>query len=123
MADNLNTPFVLGIFRPRIYIPAGLTPDEESYIVRHEHTHIRRFDHIVKPFAFLVLSIHWFNPLAWLAFVLMSTDMELSCNERVIREMGCNIKKAYSASLLSLASGRRILNGSPLAFGEGNVKG
>jgi beta-lactamase regulating signal transducer with metallopeptidase domain len=122
-ADNLKTPFVLGIFRPRMFIPAGLSTEEKSYIVRHEQTHIRRFDHIIKPFAFLVLSIHWFNPLAWIAFVLMGTDMELSCDERVIKEMGGAIKKAYSASLLSLATGKRILNGSPLAFGEGNVGG
>lgn len=122
-ADNLKTPFVLGILRPRVFIPAGLAAEEKSYIIRHEQTHIRRFDHIVKPFAFLVLSIHWFNPLVWIAFVLMGTDMELSCDERVIKEMGGEIKKAYSSSLLSLATGRHILNGSPLAFGEGNVKG
>ncbi|MEG6510615.1 M56 family metallopeptidase [Desulforamulus ruminis] len=122
-ADNLKTPFVLGVFKPSIYIPAGLTAEEKSYIIRHEQAHISRFDHIVKPFAFLVLSIHWFNPLVWVAFLLMSTDMELSCDEKVIREMGYDIKKAYSASLLSLASGRRILNGNPLAFGEGDVKG
>lgn len=121
--NNLKTPFVLGIFRPRIYIPAGLTAEEKGYIIRHEHTHIRRFDHIVKPFAFLVLSIHWFNPLVWIAFLLMSDDMELSCDEKVIKDMGNDIKKAYSALLLSLASGKRIINGSPLAFGEGNVKG
>jgi beta-lactamase regulating signal transducer with metallopeptidase domain len=122
-ADNLKTPFVLGIFRYKIYIPAGLTQEEGSYIIRHEQTHIRRLDHVIKPFAFLILSIHWFNPLVWIAFVLMSTDMELSCDERVIREMGGKIKKAYSASLLSLATGRHVINGSPLAFGEGNVKG
>jgi beta-lactamase regulating signal transducer with metallopeptidase domain len=122
-ANNLKTPFVLGIFRPRIYVPTGLTAEEKSFIILHEQTHIRRFDHIVKPFAFLVLSIHWFNPMVWIAFLLMSSDMELSCDEKVIKEMGGEIKKAYSTSLLSLATGRPILNGSPLAFGEGNVKG
>lgn len=122
-ADNLKTPFVLGVIRPKIYIPVELTADEKSYIIRHEQTHIRRCDHIVKPFAFLLLSIHWFNPLVWLAFHLMSTDMELSCDERVIKEMGGEIKKAYSESLLSLATGKHIINGSPLAFGEGNVQG
>ena len=122
-ADNLKTPFVLGIFKPRIFIPAGLTTEEKNYIIRHEQTHIRRLDHIIKPFAFMVLSLHWFNPLVWIAFVLMSTDMELSCDEKVIKEMGGEIKKPYAASLLSLATGKRILNGSPLAFGEGNVKG
>lgn len=120
-ADNLKTPFVLGIFKPKIFIPDGLTEEEKGYIIRHEQTHIRRFDHIVKPFAFLVLSIHWFNPLVWIAFVLMGTDMELSCDERVIKEMGNEVKKAYSASLLSMATDKRIINGSPLAFGEGNV--
>lgn len=122
-ADSLKTPFVLGIFSPRIYIPAGLTAEEKVYIIQHEKTHIRGFDHIIKPFAFFILSIHWFNPLVWIAFLLMSSDMELSCDERVIKEMGNKIKKAYSTSLLSLAMGKRILNGSPLAFGEGNVKG
>lgn len=122
-ADNLKTPFVLGIFRPGIYIPTGLTEEEKVYIIRHEQTHIRRLDHIIKPLAFLVLSIHWFNPLVWIAFVVMSTDLELSCDERVIKEMGSGIKKAYSKSLLSLAAQKHIINGSPLAFGEGNVKG
>lgn len=121
--NHLKTPFVLGLFRPRIFIPAALSAEEKSYIIRHEQTHIRRFDHIIKPFAFLVLSIHWFNPLVWIAFALMGTDMELSCDERVIKEMGGAIKKPYSISLLSLATERRIINGSPLAFGEGNVRG
>jgi len=120
-ADNLKTPFVLGIFKPRIFIPAGLADEEKGYIIRHEQTHIRRFDHIIKPFAFLILSIHWFNPLVWYAFAAMGNDMELSCDERVIREMGGEIKKAYSSSLLSLAAEKRILNGSPLAFAEGDV--
>lgn len=123
VADNLKTPFVLGVFRPKIYLPAGLTEEERGYIIRHERTHILRFDHIVKPFAFLILTIHWFNPLVWAAFFLMSADMELSCDERVIREMGFGIKKAYSSSLLSLSTGKRTVNGGPLAFGEGNVKG
>lgn len=122
-AANLKTPFVFGIFRPQIYIPKGLKEEEKAYIIRHEQTHIRRLDHIIKPFAFLVLSIHWFNPMVWIAFALMSTDMELSCDERVIKEMGSEIKKAYSVSLFSLAAGKRIINGSPLAFGEGDVKG
>lgn len=122
-ADNLKTPFVLGILSPRIFIPAGLAAAEKGYIIRHEQTHIRRFDHIIKPFGFLVLSIHWFNPLVWIAFIMMGTDMELSCDESVIKEMGSEVKKAYSASLLSLATGKPIVNGSPLAFGEGDVGG
>ncbi len=121
-ADNLKTPFVIGFFRPRIYIPAGLGEEERRYVLLHEQTHIRRFDHVMKFAAFLILCVHWFNPLAWLAFVLMSADMEHSCDERVLRELGGGIKKAYSASLLSLAAGRRVINASPLAFGEGGVK-
>lgn len=121
-SKNLKTPFVLGLIRPKIYLPAGLNATERSYILLHEQTHIQRKDHIIKILAFLVLSIHWFNPLVWIAFILMSKDMELSCDERVLNEMDEGIKKPYANSLLSLATGRHILNGSPLAFGEGNVR-
>ena len=120
-AENLKTPFVLGFIRPKIYLPVGLDVEEKRYILLHEQTHIHRYDHIIKPFAFLILSIHWFNPLVWIAFMLMSMDMELSCDERVLKEMDDDIKKPYATSLLSLATGKHILNGSPLAFGEGNV--
>ena len=122
-AGNLKTPFVFGFIRPKIYLPAGLNIEERAYILLHEQTHIDRKDHIIKLFAFLILSIHWFNTLVWIAFILMSKDMELSCDERVLKEMDEGIKKPYANSLLSLAAGRRIFNGSPLAFGEGNVKG
>jgi len=120
---NLQTPFVLGLVRPKIYLPVGLSKEEQNYILIHEQTHIHRKDHIIKIIAFLIVSIHWFNPLVWIAFVLMSTDMELSCDERVLKVMDEDIKKPYANTLLSLATGRHILNGSPLAFGEGNVKG
>ena len=123
VAKNLKTPFVLGLIRPKIYLPVGLNVEERSYILLHEQTHINRNDHIIKILAFLILSVHWFNPFVWVAFVLMSTDMELSCDERVLKEMNGDIKKPYANSLFSLATGRHILNGSPLAFGEGNVKG
>lgn len=122
-AKNLKTPFVLGMLKPKIYLPVGLSAEERGYILLHEQTHIQRKDHIIKIFAFLILSIHWFNPLVWIAFMLMSTDMELSCDERVIKEMGEDIKKPYANSLLSLAVGRHMVSSSPLAFGEGNVSG
>ena len=121
-ADNIKTPFVLGFIKPKIYIPSELKQEEKGYIILHEQTHIKRRDHIVKLLAYFTLCIHWFNPLVWLSFVLMSTDMELSCDEKVLRVLGTGIKKDYSASLLSLSTGRRIINGSPLAFGEGGVK-
>ncbi|MFJ5717429.1 M56 family metallopeptidase [Neobacillus sp. NPDC093127] len=121
-AKNLKTPFVLGLIRPKIYLPVGLNVEERGFILLHEQTHIHRKDHIIKILAFLILSIHWFNPLVWIAFKLMSTDMELSCDEQVLKEMNEDIKKPYANSLLSLATRKHIFNGSPLAFGEGNVK-
>lgn len=122
-AKNLKTPFVLGLINPKIYLPVGLSKEERNYILLHEQTHIHRKDHIIKTLAFIILSIHWFNPFVWVAFMLMSADVELSCDERVLKEINEDVKKPYANSLLSLATGRHILNGSPLAFGEGNIKG
>ncbi|WP_130862321.1 M56 family metallopeptidase [Bacilliculturomica massiliensis] len=121
--DTVETPFVFGILRPAIYLPPGLGGKEKGYILEHERTHIRRLDHIVKPLMYLAVCIHWFNPLAWAAFALMSEDMELSCDESVIRRMGSQVKKEYSASLLALSANKRFLGGCPLAFGEKNAKG
>jgi len=118
----IKSPFVLGIFSPKIYLPAGLLPHERGYILLHEQTHIRRHDHIVKLMAFFILCLHWFNPLAWLAFLLMGADMEMSCDEEVMKELGGDITADYSMSLVRIATGRRILSGSPLAFGEGGTK-
>ncbi|MEK4064643.1 MULTISPECIES: M56 family metallopeptidase [unclassified Paenibacillus] len=120
---GLATPFVFGAIRPKIYLPAELGEHERGYILKHEQVHIKRLDHLIKPLAFAVLCIHWFNPLVWIAFVLMSEDMELSCDESVIRQLGSGIKKDYSTSLLTLSAGRRFIGGSPLAFGENNTKG
>jgi beta-lactamase regulating signal transducer with metallopeptidase domain len=86
-ANNLKTPFVLGLINPKIYLPVGLSKEEQNYILIHEQTHIYRKDHIIKILAFLIVSIHWFNPLVWIAFILMSRDMELSCDERVLKVM------------------------------------
>lgn len=121
--DNIKTAFVFGLINPKIYLPNNLSKNEESYIIKHEETHIKRMDHISKFAAFLIVSIHWFNPLVWLAYYLMGEDMELSCDEAVIKEMGYAIKKDYSNSLLSLSIGKRIIGGSPIAFGENNTKG
>lgn len=103
-------------------MPVGLSNDEQKYILMHEMTHIQRKDNIIKALAFAIAAIHWFNPLVWLAFILMSADMEMSCDEKVLKVMNGDIKKPYAQSLLSLAVGRHILTGNPLAFGEGNVK-
>lgn len=119
--ENLETPFVCGIFLPKIYLPKVFAGEERAYILLHEQTHIRRGDHIVKVFFWLALCVHWFNPLVWAAFFLCGRDMEMSCDEAVIRKMGSGVKKEYSASLLNLATGRKIVGGVPLAFGEGDT--
>lgn len=118
----IGSPCVIGIFRPKIYLPFGLNPSEKSYILKHEQIHIKRFDHLLKPAAFLTLCIHWFNPLVWVAFLLMSRDMEMSCDESVVKALGSTIKKDYSASLLAFAVPKNILRASPLTFGEGNTE-
>ena len=122
LADSIGTPFVMGIIRPKIYLPSVLSEQEQGYIIFHEQHHIRRGDHIIKLLAFLALCIHWFNPLVWVAFALSSKDMEMSCDEAVVKKLGESIRTDYSASLLSLATGRRIIAGTPLAFGEGDTK-
>ena len=122
LADHIASPFVMGVICPKIYLPSKLSEREQDYIILHEQMHIRRFDHIIKIVAFLVLTVHWFNPLVWLAFILCVKDMEMSCDESVIKHMDTDIRKEYSASLLSLAAGRKIVAGIPLAFGEGDTK-
>ncbi|MCI8370802.1 MAG: hypothetical protein HFI75_00105 [Lachnospiraceae bacterium] len=122
IVPQLETPLVFGIIHPRIYLPVGLTAEEIPYILEHERVHIRRRDYLVKPLAFLLLCIHWFNPLVWLAFFCMDKDMEMSCDEAVLKKLGHKIKQDYSTSLLSLACGRTFFNGGPLAFGEQGVK-
>lgn len=120
--ENIPSPFVLGIINPKIYLPIALPENQWDYIIKHEETHIKRLDYLVKPLAFLVLCIHWFNPIVWISFLLMNKDMEMSCDEHVLKEMGTDIKKAYSSSLLSLAEDRKIIGASPLAFGESSTK-
>ncbi len=120
-SDKVTTPFVLGIFLPKIYLPFGLEKDDEEYALLHERYHIKRCDHIVKPLAFLILSLHWFNPLFWIAFKLMNNDMEMSCDEFVIAGKE-NIKKNYSTLLVSFAANKRFPRPCPLAFGENGIK-
>lgn len=122
-AEELSMPFAFGIVKPRIYLPVQLQGEERKYVIEHEKVHIARKDYLIKILAYAAACIHWFNPLVWIAFALMETDMEMSCDEAVLRKMGLNIKKEYSMALLSLATGRMVLQGGPLAFGEGKVKG
>ena len=123
IADDIKSPFVVGLIRPRIYLPCNLSEKEQEYIILHEKHHIKRLDHVVKALAFIALAIHWFNPLVWVAFILAGKDMEMSCDEAVIQKVGSDVRADYSASLLTLATGRRIIAGTPLAFGEGDTNG
>jgi beta-lactamase regulating signal transducer with metallopeptidase domain len=122
LVDDLKTPFVMGFIHPRIYMPLALSNKEQQLIILHEQTHIRRFDPMIKMFSFFVLCVHWFNPLVWIAFFSSIKDMEMSCDEAVIKLLGYNVKKDYSSSLLSLSSDRYIMGGIPLAFSEGDTK-
>lgn len=120
---SVGSPFILGVFRPRVYLPAGLWGMPRKFILCHERAHLRRLDHIVKPICWMALALHWFNPAAWLAFILMSRDIEAACDEAVIRRLGPKVKADYSATLLSLATNGRVPAPCPLAFDEGDAKG
>lgn len=120
-SDRVDSPFVLGFFPPKIYLPLGLSGDTRRYVLLHERAHIRRGDHIVKVLAFLALAVHWFNPLLWLSWFLSCRDMEAACDEAVLRRSPEDIRKHYSAALLSLAAAHPLR--VPLAFGENGVKG
>lgn len=122
-SGNIYTAFVLGIISPKIYIPEAVAKEELEYILCHEKTHIKRMDHIFRFIAYLVLGIHWFNPLVWIAFYLSGKDMEMACDEAVIEQLGSKVKTDYSQSLLNFTTRDYKLNVSPLAFGEGNTKG
>ena len=122
ICDYINTPFILGIIKPKIYLPSSMEPDAASHVLSHERSHIARCDHWWKPFGYLLLSIYWFNPLLWLAYILLCRDIELACDEKVIRDMEVPQKKAYSEALLSCSVNRRYVAACPLAFGEVGVK-
>ncbi len=121
-SDKIRSPFILGFTSPRIYIPFGLGEQERLYILQHERFHLKRKDHLIKPLSFCMLTIHWFNPLVWFAFMLMTKDMEMSCDEKVLSETGTDIIHEYSSSLLSFAANRRFPVASPLAFGETDIR-
>jgi len=118
--DKIRTPFVLGFISPKIYFPTTLDPTQHDYIVKHEQTHIKRRDYLVKTFAYIVLALHWFNPLMWVSYLLMSKDMEMSCDEAVLKQTDRDIRGNYSSSLLNLSMEKASLL-NPIAFGESNV--
>ena len=119
--DRIPSPFVLGIIRPRIYIPFRMPKQEQAYILAHEQCHIRRLDPLWKLIAFLLLAVYWWNPLVWCAFFYLVRDMEMSCDEAMIEQFGNEIKQGYSNSLLSFAMERHPYSFAPIAFGEGDA--
>ena len=120
--DRIETAFILGFIRPNIYIPMGMTPEEQRYILAHERTHLDKGDHWFKMVGFLALALHWFNPLVWAAYILLCKDIEIACDERVVQFMELDERKAYSAALLNCSSNRAHFAACPVAFGEVSVK-
>ena len=121
-SENVCSPFVLGIIRPKIYLPYHMDSREVGHVIAHEQTHIRRKDHWWKPLGFLLLTIHWFNPLMWLSYVLLCRDIELTCDEKVIGKMGNAQRADYTQALVACSVDRRLIAACPLAFGEIGVK-
>ena len=121
-SERVVSPFVLGIIKPKIYLPFHMDGQDMAYVIAHENAHIRRKDHWWKPIGFLILTLHWFNPLLWLGYVLLCRDIELACDEKVIKTLDFQQKADYSQALLNCSVNRRIIAACPLAFGEISVK-
>lgn len=122
VCDSIDTPFILGIFRPRIFLPSSMAASDIPYVVAHEQAHLKRKDHLWKPLGFLLLTIHWFNPLLWVAYILLCRDIETACDEKVLKTTGEEVKAPYSHALINCSVPRRAVTACPLAFGEENVK-
>lgn len=122
VSDRVRSPFILGILRPRIFLPSGLEEGQEAYILAHEEAHLRRRDHWWKPFGYLLLSVYWFQPLCWAAYILFCRDIELACDEKVIRDLSFPERKAYSRVLLECGKQRKMILSCPLAFGEVSIR-
>ena len=122
MCDHVDTPFILGVFRPQIYLPSNMSEEDVTYVLAHENAHLKRHDHWWKPLGFALLTVYWFNPLLWLAYVLLCRDIELACDEKVIKELGVENKKPYSEALINCSIPRKMITACPLAFGEVGVK-
>lgn len=117
-SERAGTAFILGVIRPRIYVPYGLSLNELYMSISHEKAHISRRDHLVKPLGFIIAAVYWFNPLVWLAYILLCRDIELACDEKVIKKIGYDKKKDYSQALLNLSIPKKYISACPVAFGE-----
>lgn len=122
ICDSIDSPFILGVICPRIYLNSSIEEEQIPYIVAHEKEHLKYQDYLWKPFGFLILAIHWFNPFVWFSYIYMCRDMELACDERVIRRMDTDEKKMYSNVLLACSAKKRVMSACPVAFGEVGVK-
>ena len=122
ISGNILSPFVFGIGKPRIYLPTQLQQEDHPYVLLHEQAHVRRLDHLWKPFGFVILSIHWFNPLVWLSYALFCKDLEFACDEAVIKTLDTNQRANYAQALLNCCTEHNSFRVSPLAFGEVDVK-
>lgn len=122
LCDSIESPFILGFVKPRIYIPSSMPSEQTAFVLAHERAHIKRRDYIWKPLGFLLLSVYWFNPVMWLAYILLCKDIELACDEKVISLRGDDYKREYSNTLLSCSMPKKIISACPLAFGEVGVK-
>lgn len=122
ICDDIDTPFILGIFSPKIYIPSLLTEEERGYVIAHEKAHLKRLDCVWKPLGFILLAVYWFNPLSWVAYILLCRDIELACDERVIADKDIEYKKQYAMTLLNCSSPKKMVSACTLAFGEVSVK-
>ena len=120
--DRIETAFILGFIKPRIYIPMGMNRQYRKHILEHERTHLDKGDHWIKMIGFLALALHWFNPLVWIAYILLCRDIEMACDERVVQFMELEERKSYSAALLSCSGRQMHLSANPVAFGEVSVK-
>lgn len=121
-SEYVNSPFILGIFRPRIYLPYNMEEKEAELVTAHERAHLKRHDHWWKPWGFVILAIYWFHPLCWIAYWMLCKDIELACDEKVIRDYDTEQKKSYSEVLLNCSVNHRSISACPLAFGEVGVK-
>lgn len=120
--DRIAAPFILGVFRPKIYLPSAIDKQDAEYVIAHERAHLKRRDHLIKPLGFLLLTVYWFNPVIWIAYILLCRDIELACDEKVIKELGEQAKKPYSEALINCSLPRKTVAACPLAFGEVGVK-
>ena len=121
-SEFVDSPFVFGVVKPNIYLPMHMDEGTAAYVIAHEHAHLARRDHWWKVLGYLVLALHWFNPLVWVAYILFCRDIELACDEKVVKGLDGAARADYSQSLLSCAAPRRAVAACPLAFGEGNIK-